>query len=79
MTFFSNNYERPKLTEIKVIRKIINTQVTDIPKEQKIFNYIMKLLFNNYQMIFICIIIFISLYWRNEETKKKKTFRTIIL
>ena len=72
MTFHSNNYERPKLTEIKILKKIINTQVTEIPKEQKMFNYIMKLLFNNYQIFFVGIIIFISLYWRYEETKKKK-------
>jgi hypothetical protein len=72
MTFLGNNYDRPKLTESKIIKKIIDTQVIEIPKEQKIFNYIMEFLFNNYQTIIFCIIIVLALYWRYEETKKKK-------
>jgi hypothetical protein len=72
MTFLGNNYDRPKLTESKIIKKIIDTQVIEIPKEQKIFNYIMEFLFNNYQTIIFCTIIILALYWRYEETKKKK-------
>ncbi len=69
---FSGNYERPRLTESKIVRKIIDTQVVEIPTEQKLFNNLMVFLFNNYQTIIICIIIFIGLYWRYEDTKKRK-------
>ena len=75
MSFNSNNYERPKLTEAKIIKKLLNTQVIEIPTEQKIFNNIMTFLFNNYQIIIICLIILIALYWRYEDTKKRKQIR----
>ncbi len=72
MSFNDNTYERPKLTEAKIIKKIINTQVSEIPTEQKIFNNIAEFLVNNYKPIIICLIIFIALYWRYENTKKRK-------
>lgn len=69
---FSGSYERPKLIESKIVRKIIDTQVIEIPTEQKIFNNIMLFLFNNWQMILLTIIICGALFWRYKETKKKK-------
>jgi uncharacterized membrane protein len=72
MTFLGEEYGRPRLTESKVIRKIINDQTMEIPSEQKIFNYILQFIINNYQTIIIIILIIIGLYWRYTETKTKK-------
>ena len=72
MSFNGSNYERPKLTESKIVRKIIDTQIVEIPTEQKIFNKIMSFLLNNYQTIIFCLIVVIALYWRYEDTKKRK-------
>lgn len=72
MTFLGNNYDRPKLTESKIVKKIIDTQVIEIPREQKIFNQVMNFLFNNYITIIIFLIIAFGLYWRYEDTKKRK-------
>jgi hypothetical protein len=72
MTFLGEEYGRPKLTESKVIKKIINDQTMEISSEQKIFNYILQIIINNYQTIIILILIIIGLYWRYNETKTKK-------
>ena len=72
MTFLGEEYGRPRLTESKVIKKIINDQTMEIPSEQKIFNYILQIIINNYQVIIILILIIIGLYWRYYETKTKK-------
>ena len=72
MTFFGEEYGRPRLTESKVIKKIINDQTIEIPSEQKIFNYILQIIIINYQSIIILILIIIGLYWRYNETKTKK-------
>jgi hypothetical protein len=72
MTFLGEEYGRPRLTESKVIKKIINDQTMEIPSEQKIFNYILQIIINNYQTIIILILIIIGLYWRYNETKTKK-------
>jgi hypothetical protein len=72
MTFLGEEYGRPRLTETKVIKKIINDQTMEIPSEQKIFNYVLQIIINNYQIIIILIIIIIGLYWRYNETKTKK-------
>ena len=69
-------YKKPKLTELKIINKIIskqnieilNEQNIEITNEKKIFN----LIINNYKIIIIIIIIIIGLYWRYNETKIKK-------
>jgi len=44
----------------------------EISSEQKIFNYILQIIINNYQTIIILILIIIGLYWRYNETKTKK-------
>ncbi len=77
MSFYGNNYERPKLTETKMIRKIIDTQIVEIPTEQKIFNNMMQFIINNYKLIICFLIVIVSLYWRYEYTKKKKETENI--
>ncbi len=72
MTFLGDEYGRPRLTESKIIKKIINNQNIEISSEQKIFNYILQMIINNYQIIIIFILITGGLYWRYNETKTKK-------
>ena len=72
MTFLGEEYGRPKLTESKIVKKIINEQILEIPSEQKIFNYIWYIIINNYQISIIIILIISGLYWRYNETKTKK-------
>jgi hypothetical protein len=72
MSFLGDEYGRPKLTESKIIKKIINNQNIEISKEQKIFKYILQIIINNYQIIIVFILIIVGLYWRYTETKTKK-------
>jgi heme/copper-type cytochrome/quinol oxidase subunit 2 len=72
MTFYGEEYGKPKLIESKIIKQIINTQNKDIPHEQKIFNYIYQIVIDNYKIILVVSIIVIGLYWRYTETKNKK-------
>ena len=78
MTFLGDEYGRPRLTESKVVKKIINDQTIEITSEQKIFNYILQIIINNYQAIIILILIIIGLYWRYNETKTKKDKKKIL-
>jgi hypothetical protein len=72
MTFLGDEYGKPRLTESKIIKKIINDQTMEIPSEQKIFNYILQIIIKYYQIIIIFILIIGGLYWRYNETKIKK-------
>lgn len=72
MTFYGEEYGKPRLIESKIIKKIVNTQTMDIPDEQKILNYFYQFILNNYKIILIVIIIVGGLYWRYNETKLKK-------
>lgn len=81
MTYFlSETYDKPKLVENRLVKKIIiaqnlinaqNNQVT-ITIEEKIFTYIFTFITNNYKILGIAIIIIFGLYWRYYETQKKK-------
>jgi hypothetical protein len=72
MTFLGDEYGKPKLTESKIIKKIIIDQKMNISSEQKIFNYLYKFVLDNYQIIIIGILIILGLYWRYNITKTKK-------
>lgn len=78
MTFYGEEYGKPKLIESKIIKKIVDTQNMEIPREQKIFNYLYEIIKTNYKIILIVSIILIGLYWRYTETKnKKKNYKNI--
>lgn len=85
--FLSETYEKPKLVENKLIKKIIiaqnnkitalnnkiiNAQNNQITIEEKIFTHIFNFIKNNYKIMGITIIIIGGLYWRYCETQKKK-------
>jgi hypothetical protein len=72
MSFLSEEQNKPKLTEIKLIKQIILEQKQNTPQEEKIFKYILKFSINNYIVILTVIVIILSLYWRYLETKEKK-------
>jgi len=75
MTFLGDEYGKPKLTETKILKKIINDQIVEVPQEEKIFNYLYDFILNNYKIIFISLVVFYGLYWRYLETKKNKLKR----
>ena len=77
MTFYGEEYGKPKLIESKIVKQIIATQNKDIPHEQKIFNYVYQIVIENYKIILIVSIILIGLYWRYTETKNKKKIKKI--
>jgi len=72
VSFQGNKYGKPRLTEPKIVRKIINTQVAVISQEQKILTFIKDFILNNYVNIIIIILIMWGLYWRYNETQLKK-------
>jgi hypothetical protein len=79
MTYFlSETYDKPKLVENKLVKKIIiaqnliNAQNNQITIEEKIFTHIFTFITNNYKILGIAIIIIFGLYWRYHETQKKK-------
>lgn len=78
MGFNVGFYNKPKLTETKIVKKIIDTQVIEIPTEQKIFNNIMTFLCDNYHSVIITLLILSGLYWRYNDTKKKKILKNQI-
>lgn len=72
VSFQGNKYGKPRLTEPKIVKKIINTQVAVISQEQKILTFIKDFILNNYINIIIIILIIWGLYWRYNETQRKK-------
>jgi hypothetical protein len=72
MTFLGDEYGKPKLIESRIVKKIIIDQKTNIPSEQKIFNYLCKFILDNYQIIIVTTLIILGLYWRYNITKTKK-------
>jgi predicted negative regulator of RcsB-dependent stress response len=79
MTYFlSETYDKPKLVENRLVKKIINAQNlinaqnNEISIEEKIFTHILIFIKDNYKILGIAIIIIVGLYWRYYETQKKK-------
>ena len=64
-------YNKPKLVESKIIKKIKNNNNIII-----IQNYIYSLLYdfllNNYKFIILILFLLLCLYWRYIDTQKKK-------
>jgi Na+/H+ antiporter NhaC len=72
MSFLSENYDRPKLVENKLIKKIIIEQKNNITIVDKFKINIFEFIKENYKVIGIVMIVLILLYWRYHETKQKK-------
>lgn len=75
--FLSETYDKPKLVETKLVKKIIAEQIYQITWEEKIFYIFLDFIKKNYKILLVIFIIIIGLYWRYYETKKKKKINMI--
>ena len=77
-TFLSESFQKPKLTEKKLLYKIINEQNNKISFETKSIIFFKNLLKKNWQIIICILIIILCFYWRYSEVKyiriKKKKY-----
>jgi predicted negative regulator of RcsB-dependent stress response len=71
-SFLSESYLKPKLTEPKLVKKIIETQNNEFSFETKVKNFFIEFIKNNYLIILAFLIIFGLLYWRYNETQQKR-------
>jgi len=72
MSFLSDTYDKPKLIETKVIKKIINEQNNQITFDTKIKKYLISFIKINYKIIIGFLFILGCLYWRYSEIKKRR-------
>jgi Na+/H+ antiporter NhaC len=81
-TFLSETYNKPKLVESKLVKRIIDNQNNEISVETKISNTIknniMDFVIKNYKIIIIIFIIIIALYWRYKYAQNKKKQENIV-
>lgn len=74
--FLSETYDKPKLVESKLVKKLIENKNNQETFESKltntIKNNIISFIKNNYRIIIIFVIIIIALYWRYKYAQKKK-------
>jgi len=70
--FLSETYDKPKLIEPKLIKKIINNQNNEITFETKIKDTLIDIIKNYYKIILPILFIFVCLYWRYIEIQKKR-------
>jgi hypothetical protein len=70
--FLSETYDKPKLIEQKLIKKIINNQNNEITFETKIKDTLIDIIKNYYKIILPILFIFGCLYWRYIEIQKKR-------
>jgi len=72
MSFLSESYDRPKLIETKVIKKIINEQNSQVSFDTKVKNYFISFIKIHYKVVIGVIFILACLYWRYNEIKKRR-------
>lgn len=72
MSFFSDSNIKPKLTEPKLVKKIVQEQYTGITFNKNIKDNIIIFFKNNFLIIIVILIIIFSLYWRYYEIRKKR-------
>lgn len=68
-SFLSDQHFKPKLTEIRLINKIIKEQNETITFEKKIISYIKTFVLQYWQIIIIILVIIGLFYWRYREVK----------
>lgn len=71
-SFLSDTYDKPKLVDSKTVKKIMIENKINTSFENKLKDYIINFIKNNYKVILITLIISCGLYWRYHETQKKK-------
>lgn len=79
-SFLSDSYPKPKLTESRLVNKIIKEKNNNVMFEDKAKIYIKNLFFENWKLVIGLLIICILFFWRYIEIKnirnKKKTNKT---
>ena len=73
-SFLSETYEKPKLVQNRIVKKIVNFQNNKITWEEKFFYQVINYIKINYKIILIFLILFFGLYWRYYEIKQKKKY-----
>ena len=66
----SEYYNKPKLVENKIIKKIKNNNI--VLFQNNIKEYLYNFFINNYKILLFIILISACLYWRYIETRKQK-------
>ncbi len=75
--FLSEQYQKPRLVENRIIKSIVENQPLQQPVIQDtffddIFKEIIEIIKNNFKTIFIILIICLALYWRYYEIQQLK-------
>lgn len=73
-SFLSETYEKPKLVQNRIVKKIVDFQNNKITWEQQFFYQVINYIKINYKIILIFLILFFGLYWRYYETKQQKKY-----
>ena len=71
-SFLSESYDKPKLVEAKLVKKIINDQNNKITFESKVKTTLIDFTKKNYKIIFGFLLIGSLLFWRYNDIKKKR-------
>jgi hypothetical protein len=71
-SFLSESYDKPKLVEAKLVKKIINDQNNKITFESKVKTTLIDFTKKNYKIIFGFLLIGGLLFWRYNDIKKKR-------
>jgi len=70
--FLSETYDKPKLIETRLVKKIINDQNNQITFETKIKDTLIDIIKKYYKIILAILFVFGCLYWRYIEIQKKR-------
>ena len=65
-----SEYNKPKLVESKIIKKLKNNNIIII--QNYIYNCLYDFLLNNYKFIILIFFLLLCLYWRYIDTQRKK-------
>uniref|UniRef100_A0A6C0DAE9 Uncharacterized protein n=1 Tax=viral metagenome TaxID=1070528 RepID=A0A6C0DAE9_9ZZZZ len=71
-SFLSESYDKPKLVESKLVKKIIDDQNNKVTFESKVKTTLIGFTKKNYKIIFGFLLIGGLLFWRYNDIKKKR-------
>lgn len=71
-SFLSESYDKPKLVEPKLVKKIIDDQNNKITFESKVKTTLIDFTKKNYKIIFGFLLIGGLLFWRYNDIKRKR-------
>lgn len=68
-SFLSESYFKPKLTEMRLINKIIEKQNNQVTFEKKAISCIKNFVLQYWKLIIVLLVIISLFYWRYKEIK----------